>query len=146
MALAASVCLGASACGGKQEAEFGTADQQAIRQVTTALETSFNAKDVDKILSLYTDNSTFMPPNKPLLRGRGPLKGFYDGLMSGGAKDLKITPTDVAGHGPTRLRERLVLHDERNGCRSRQVPVHLPQHRRELEDRYTSWSSDLPPQ
>ena len=68
--VAMSVCLSASACGGKQEAEFGIPDQQAIRSVTSALETSFNAKDVDKLLTLYTENSVFMPPNKPLLRGR----------------------------------------------------------------------------
>ena len=67
-----------------------------IRAATSALETSFNAKDVDKILTLYTENSVFMPPNKPLLRGRASLKGFYDGLMNGGSKDLKLTPADVA--------------------------------------------------
>ena len=146
MALAASVCLGASACGGKQEAEFGTADQQAIRQVTTALETSFNAKDVDKILSLYTDNSTFMPPNKPLLRGRGPFKGFYDGLLNGGAKDLKITPTDVAGHGP--LAYESGSYSMTNGTvadRGKYLFIF-----RNIvgswKIEYTSWSSDLPPQ
>ena len=146
MALAASVCLSASACGGKQEAEFGTADQQAIRQVTTALETSFNAKDVDKILSLYTDNSTFMPPNKPLLRGRGPLKGFYDGLLNGGAKDLKITPADVAGHGP--LAYESGSYSMMNGTvadRGKYLFIF-----RSIvgswKIEYTSWSSDLPPQ
>src|SRR6185369_10971303 len=98
--LAISVCLSASACGGKQESEFGMPDQQAIRATTSALETSFNAKDVNKILTLYTENSVFMPPNKPLLRGRDSLKGFYEGLLNGGSKDLKLTPADVAGHGP----------------------------------------------
>jgi ketosteroid isomerase-like protein len=97
--VAMSVCLSASACGGKQEAEFGIPDQQAIRSVTSALETSFNAKDVDKLLTLYTENSVYMPPNKPLLRGRDSLKQFYDGLLNGGSKDLKITPADVSGHG-----------------------------------------------
>src|SRR4029453_15397619 len=97
--LVVSVCLSANACGGKQEAEFGIPDQQAMRTATSTLETAFNAKDVEKILTLYTENSVFMPPNKPLLRGRGSLKSFYDGLMSAGSKDLNLTPTHVAGHG-----------------------------------------------
>lgn len=146
MALAASVCLGASACGGKQEAEFGMPDQQAIRQTTSTLESSFNAKDVDKILTLYTENSVFMPPNKPLLRGRGLLKGFYEGLLNGGSKDLKITPADVAGHGP--LAYESGSYSMMNG----KVPdrgKYLFVFRNmsgSWKIEYTSWSSDLPPQ
>ena len=90
--IALAVCAGTVACGGKTEAEFGTADQQAIRQASTALESSFNAKDVDKILALYTDNAVFMPPNKPLLRGKEPLKSFYTDLFAQGATDLKMDP------------------------------------------------------
>ena len=96
----AALSIGIGACGGKHEPEFGIPDQQAIRAATSTLETSFNAKDVDKILTLYTENSVFMPPNKPMLRGRDSLKQFYDGLLKAGSKDLKMTPGDVAGHGP----------------------------------------------
>ena len=144
--IALAVCAGTVACGGKTEAEFGTADQQAIRQASTALESSFNAKDVDKILALYTDNAVFMPPNKPLLRGRGPLKSFYDGLLNGGSKDLKVTPTDVAGHGP--LAYESGSYSMINGT--------VPDRGKYLfifrnmggnwKIEYTSWSSDLPPQ
>jgi len=144
--VALAVCVGAGACGGKTEAEFGTADQQAIRQVTTTLETAFNAKDIEKILSLYTDNSTFMPPNKPLLRGRGPIKSFYDGLLNGGSKDLKITQADTAGHGP--LAYQSGSYTMMNGT--------VPDRGKYLfvfrnmggnwKIEYTSWSSDLPPQ
>src|SRR5512138_3505343 len=96
-----ALAVGAGACtGGAKEKEFGASDAQAIRQVSTNLETAFNAKDMDKILSLYTESSVFMPPNKPLLRGREPIKSFYNGLLSGGSHDLKLTVDDVAGHGP----------------------------------------------
>ena len=143
--IALAVCAGTVACGGKTEAEFGTADQQAIRQASTALESSFNAKDVDKILALYTDNAVFMPPNKPLLRGRGSLKGFYDGLLTGGSKDLKLTVSDVAGHGP--LAYESGSYSMVNGT--------VPDRGKFLfifrnmagtwKIEYTSWSSDLPP-
>ena len=143
--VALSVCVGASACGGKTDPEFGMADQQAMRQASSTLETAFNAKDIDKLLTLYTENSVFMPPNKPLLRGRGSLKGFYDGLLAGGSKDLKITVGDVAGHGP--LAYESGSYTMVNGT--------VPDRGKFLfifrnmagnwKIEYTSWSSDLPP-
>ena len=139
-----ALSAGLSACSGPKEQAFGTPDAQAIRQATTTLETAFNAKDVDKILSLYTDNSVFMPPNKPLLRGRGPLKGFYEGLLSGGSTDLKLTPEDVAGHGP--LAYESGSYSMMNGA-TRDRGKFLFVFRNmggNWKIEYTSWSSDLP--
>jgi ketosteroid isomerase-like protein len=143
--VAMSVCIGASACGGKKEAEFGIPDQQAIRQTTSVLESSFNAKDVDKLLTIYTDNSVTMPPNKPLLRGRPSLKQFYEGLFSGGSKDLKLTPGDVAGHGP--LAYESGSYSMMNGevhDRGKFLFVFRNMNGNWMIE-YTSWSSDLPP-
>jgi ketosteroid isomerase-like protein len=137
--------VGLSACGGAKQQEFGTTDAEALRQATTALETSFNAGEVDNILALYADNSVFMPPNKPLLRGRGPLKSFYDGLLHGGSSNLKLTPADVAGHGP--LAYESGSYSMTNGQthdRGKFLFVF-----RNLGGSwkigYASWSSDLPP-
>ena len=138
-------CVATSACGGPKEQEFGAADAQAIRQATTTLETAFNAKETEKILALYTDNSVFMPPNKPMLRGRGPLKSFYDGLFSADSKDLKLTVDDVAGHGPIAYASG--SYSMMNG------PTHdrgkflfvLRQLGGAWRFEYTSWNSDLPP-
>ena len=143
--LAVSVCLSASACAGKTEPEFGIPDQQAIRAATTTLETAFNAKDVDKILTLYTENSVFMPPNKPLLRGRDALKGFYEGLLNGGSKDLKLTPADVAGHGP--LAYESGSYSMMNGnVHDRGKYLFIVRNMNGAwKIEYTSWSSDLPP-
>ena len=143
--VAVSVCLSASACGGKTEPEFGIPDQQAIRAATSTLETSFNAKDVDKILALYTENSVFMPPNKPLLRGRDSLKQFYNGLLNGGSKDLKMTPGDVAGHGP--LAYESGSYSMINGTvpdRGKYLFI-FRNTNGNWKIEYTSWSSDLPP-
>src|SRR5215510_13589916 len=144
--IAVAVCAGTVACGGKTEAEFGMPDQQAIRQASTTLESAFNAKDVDKILGLYTENSVFMPPNKPLLRGRASLKGFYDGLLAGGSKDLKITSADVSGHGP--LAYESGSYTMMNGTvpdRGKYLFV-FRNMAGNWRIEYTSWSSDLPPQ
>jgi ketosteroid isomerase-like protein len=139
-----ALSVGVGACSGPKEQAFGTPDAQAIRQVTSTLETAFNAKDVDKILSLYTDNSVFMPPNKPLLRGRGPLKGFYEGLLKGGSTDLKLTSEDVAGHGP--LAYESGSYSMMNGAthdRGKFLFV-FRNMGGNWKIEYTSWSSDLP--
>ena len=143
--VAISVCLIASACEGKKEPEFGIPDQQAMRAATATLETAFNAKDIEKILTLYTENSVFMPPNKPLLRGRAALKGFYDGLMNAGSKDLKLTPADVAGHGP--LAYESGSYSMINGTvpdRGKYLFIFRNMNGN-WKIEYTSWSSDLPP-
>jgi ketosteroid isomerase-like protein len=142
--LGLSVC--AAACGGgAKEQEFSATDAQAIRQVSGNLATAFNAKDLDKILALYTDNSVFMPPNKPLLRGRDSLKGFYNGLIAGGSHDLKITVDDVVGHGP--LGYESGTYEMMNGTvhdRGKFLFV-LRNMSGNWKIEYTSWSSDLPP-
>lgn len=143
---ALALSVGISACSsGPKEQEFGAADAQAIRQVTTSLETAFNAKDADPILALYTDNSVFMPPNKPLLRGRGPLKNFYDGLFTAGSTDLKLTVDDVAGHGPIAYASG--SYSMMNGTtrdRGKFLFV-LRKLAGNWKFEYTSWNSDLPP-
>ena len=142
----AALSIAAGACtGGAREKDFGASDAQAIRQVSADLETAFNAKDMDKILSLYTESSVFMPPNKPLLRGREPLKGFYNGLLSGGSHDLKLTVDDVAGHGPIGYESG--SYSMMNGqTRDRGKFLFIFRNMSgNWKIEYTSWSSDLPP-
>jgi uncharacterized protein (TIGR02246 family) len=142
--IAVSASIGACA-GTATDKAFGAADAQAIRQVSSDLEAAFNAKDVDKILSLYTDNSVFMPPNKPVLRGRDPLRGFYKGLLSGGSRDLKITVEDVAGHGPIAYESgaySMMNGDKHDRGKFLFILRNLAGN---WKIEYTSWSSDLPP-
>ncbi len=136
---------GLGACSRPTEPEFGIPDQQALREATSALETAFNAKAVDKILPLYADDSVFMPPNKPLLRGRVPIKSYYDGLLSAGSTDLKLTPDEVAGHGP--LAYESGAYSMMNGpTRDRGKFLFVFRNLGgNWKIEYASWSSDLPP-
>jgi ketosteroid isomerase-like protein len=95
-----TLMLGAGACGGSKGEEFTATDTAAIRQLDADFVAAFNAKEMDKLLAFYAENSVFMPPNKPLLRGKEPLKSFYADLFGQGATDLKMDPADIAGHGP----------------------------------------------
>lgn len=95
-----AVVIATSACAsGARTEEFSTADAEVLRQRTQELATAFNAKQVDAILGLYAENSVFMPPNAPVLRGREPLRSFYQDLI-GRATNLRLETEEVAGHGP----------------------------------------------
>jgi ketosteroid isomerase-like protein len=143
-AAALALALGVGACGGGPvESAFSKADSDAIRKSTADLASSINDKNVEQILGLYAENSVFMPPNAPLLRGREPLKSFYTDFVSK-VTDIRLEPVDVAGHGPiayqsgtytmnlgsTRDRGKYLFVLRNTGGKWRME--------------YTSWSSDLP--
>ena len=140
--------IAAAACSSAGEADqFTTQDADSIRQRTAQLATAFNAKQIDTILELYPDNSVFMPPNAPVLRGREPLREFYEDLL-GRATNLHLETEDVAGHGPLAYETgtyTLVYEDGKVRDRGKYVFVW-----RKTNDTWhmekTIWSSDLPPQ
>ena len=101
MSLLAVVSLAAAGCStAKSGEEFGMKDQQQIRERADAFVKAFNEKDVAQVLANYAENSTFMPPNQPVIRGKDALKTFYDDLLKSGATNLKLSVTEVSGHGP----------------------------------------------
>jgi ketosteroid isomerase-like protein len=142
-AAALVLALGATACGGAAEQAFGSADATAIRKATADLTAGINSKNIDQILGLYADNSVFMPPNAPLLRGRDPLKSFYTDLV-GKVTDIKLEPVDVAGHGPIAYESgtyTMTVGATRDRGKFLFVLRNMAGNWR---FEYTSWSSDLP--
>jgi ketosteroid isomerase-like protein len=142
-AAALVLALGLTACGGAADPPFGQDDSAAIRKTTADLAAGINGKNVDQILTLYADNSVFMPPNAPLLRGRDPLKSFYTDLVAK-VSDIKLEPADVAGHGPIGYESgtyTMTIGATRDRGKFLFILRKMAGNWR-LE--YTSWSSDLP--
>jgi ketosteroid isomerase-like protein len=134
----------ATACSGPKGEEFTTTDAAAIRQVDADFVDAFNAKTLDKLLPMYAENSIFMPPNKPMLRGKDPLKSFYNDLFSQGANGLKLEPDEVSGHGPIAYQSgSYSLNSGASHDRGKFLFV-----MRKMGDRWVFqdciWSSDLP--
>jgi len=94
-----ALALGAVACGGAGQQEFTAKDQSTIRSKNDALTQAIASKDVGKIINLYAENTTFMPPNRPIIRGKESLKGFYQDLVND-TKGLRLTVDEVSGAGP----------------------------------------------
>jgi ketosteroid isomerase-like protein len=150
MFLAGVVCLGAAACGGgKPGEEFTLKDQASIRERNDALVKAFNDKDVGQVLGVYSENSVFMPPNQPVIRGKDALRMFYDDLLKSGATGLKLNVAEVSGHGPLAYQSGSYEMDvkPKTGAPSHDRGKYLFVLRRMADTwryEYSVWNSDLP--
>jgi ketosteroid isomerase-like protein len=145
-----SVLLFAAACSGPAPEEFTTKDAGAIRQQNEAFVTAFNTKDVAKILDLYAENSVFMPPHEPIIRGKDALKNFFTDLFQRGATNLRLDIAEVSGHGPLAYQSGTYEVDYKpaTGTASRDRGKYLFVLRKMgtgWKYEYTMWNSDLPP-
>jgi ketosteroid isomerase-like protein len=144
-ALALTVAVSACATGANQQ-EFTRADADAIRQTAADLSAAFNARQVDKIVTFYADNSVFMPPNAPLMRGREPLQSFYTGMIERGASNLELNPEEVNGHGPLAYESGTYSVSYAKGVRDRGKYVRILRNTAGYwRTEKTIWSSDFPP-
>ena len=135
-----------TACSTPKGEEFTTADATSIRQKNQELVEAFNGKQVPKILALYADNSVFMPPNMPTIRGRGALEGYYSDQFRQGAGNLKLEVGEVSGHGP--LAYQTGVYELDDGHNSRHDRGRYLFVLRNMSGtwrlQYAMWSSDLP--
>ena len=150
MFLLAVVSLAAAGCSTAQSGEeFGMKDQQQIRERTDAFVKAFNEKNVAEVLTLYAENSTFMPPNQPIIRGKDALKSFYDDLLKSGAGNLKLNVAEVSGFGPLAYQSGTYEMDLKpaTGAPGRDRGKYLFVLRKFNDTwryEYSVWNSDLP--
>jgi ketosteroid isomerase-like protein len=140
---ALALTFGMAGCSAPADQAFGKTDADAIRKITSDLAASLNAKNVDQVLSLYTENSVFMPPNAPMLRGREPLKSFYTDLVTR-VSDVKLTPEDIAGHGPIAYESGSYTMNVGTTRDRGKFLFILRNMAGTWKMEYTIWSSDLP--
>lgn len=144
-ALVLTFAVSGCATGAKQQ-EFTRADAEVIRKNSAELTTAFNNKQVDKVIEQYADNSIFMPPNAPLLRGREPLKSFYGAMIAKGATDLKMDVEEVGGFGPMAFESGTYSVSYGADARDRGKYLRLLRNTSGTwRTEKTIWSSDLPP-
>ena len=148
MFLLAVVSLAAGCSNAKPGEEFGMKDQANIRERSDAFVKAFNDKNVDQVLAIYAENSTFMPPNQPIIRGKDALRAFYDEQFKSGATNLKLNVNEVSGHGPLAYQSGTYEMDVKgtNGA-TRDRGKYLFVLRRMVDTwryEYTMWNSDLP--
>jgi len=100
--MVAVVAAGLVGCGGGSapSQEFGKEDGTQIRQLVSNFVAAYNAKDVDKLATLFSGNAVIMPPNRSTLRGVEMVKGYFEGrLKEEGATDLVVDELTLDGQG-----------------------------------------------
>jgi uncharacterized protein (TIGR02246 family) len=53
------------------------ADVEAIKKITDDFNAAINAGNIDKLVSLYTDDAVRIPPNKPALVGKEAIRSLF---------------------------------------------------------------------
>jgi len=150
LSLLGVVCLATACSNAAPGEEFGMKDQAALREKTAAFVKAFNAKEIPQLLDVYTENSVFMPPNQPVIRGKDALKTFYDEMLKGGASNLKLEVGEVSGHGPLAYQAGTYEMDlkAKPGPSDHDRGKYLFIGRKlngQWRYEYTVWNSDLPP-
>ena len=149
IAASVSVLAFLAGCGGSTVPQFGVAEAKVIRQRTADFATTFNTKEVDKLVGFYASEIVFMPPNAPKLRGKDAVANFFKDMFSQGATELKLESTDVGGHGPLAYESGTYSMNRRPtaGAHTRDRGKYMFIWRNSNGQwlmEYTIWSSDLP--
>ncbi len=149
--LVATVAALSISCSQSTEPQFGQQDAAKIRQRAQEYVQAFNSRDLRKVLSFYSGETVFMPPNAPTVRGRDAVGDFYKGMYAEGAGNLTLESKDVGGHGTlayesgtfSLTRKPASGPETRDRGKYMFVWRYYPAQKAWLMD-YTIWSSDLP--
>lgn len=101
----------------KREApDTRAADEQAIRAAGAAWKEAANAKNMDRLLALHTNDGSLFPPNAPIATGREGMRAVWSQLFAnpGFAVDQPTTTVEVSRAGDLAYSVgtyELTLHD-----------------------------------
>lgn len=78
----------------------GTAIAAAIRRLDTEFMRTVNGKDAGGVAAaFYAQDAVLMPPNQTLVKGRGQIRAFFQGLIDGGLSSIQIKTTKIESAG-----------------------------------------------
>jgi len=77
------------------------AEEAAIREMNVEWMNAANAKDVERMLGLYTDDASLYPPNLAIVTGKEAIRTYYSQLMEspGFVTSLEITNVGISSAG-----------------------------------------------
>jgi uncharacterized protein (TIGR02246 family) len=98
--LAASFLVLASGCAQQAQVDV-QAEQAAIRQSAEDWEAAANAKDVDRLVGLYTPDASVFPPNTPVVTGSEAIRTLWSQFVAspGFTSSLQTTKVEISGAG-----------------------------------------------
>ncbi len=97
--LATVLVLAASGCA--PPAVDTAAEEAAIREMDVEWMNAANAKDVERMLGLYTDDASLYPPNLAIVTGKEAIRTYYSQLVEspGFVTSLETTNVGISSAG-----------------------------------------------
>jgi uncharacterized protein (TIGR02246 family) len=92
LVLATVLVLAAVGCAPPVDIE---AEKAALRERPSQFAKALNEKDVDRMLSFYTDDAELLPPNAPRIKGREAVRAYLAELAESPARDWKSETTNL---------------------------------------------------
>jgi uncharacterized protein (TIGR02246 family) len=79
----------------KAAADTRVADEKAIRELEAQWVKDFAAKDLDKDMSHYTDDASFLLTDMPIVNGRDAIRGIHKGMLADPAWTVNFSAAKV---------------------------------------------------
>ena len=128
------------------------ADIEAIKNLTEEYDATLKAGDLDRWMSLYTDDAVRMPPNIPALVGKDAIRNFYQPFFEQYAIDINETCEEVIVCGDwafVRGTYTYTITPKMGGEPSRDSGKLVAFHKRQPDGSWmiyrNIWNSNLPP-
>lgn len=112
-------------------------DEQTIREIDAAWSEALEGKDLDKVMSNYAEDASFLPPDEPIIHGRGNIREWFakrvalpgyfatfapTTVVVSKSRDMayelgtfRVTINDESGKPVVHLGKHLVIWQKRNG-------------------------------
>lgn len=71
------------------------ADEQAIREIDAAWSQALQNKDLDKVMSNYTEDASFLPPDEPIVAGKAQIRAWFAKRMALPGYSATFAPTVI---------------------------------------------------
>ncbi len=96
--VATLLVLAISGCAPQMDVE---AEEAAIREVSVEWMNAVNAKDVERMLGLYTDDTSLYPPNLAIVTGKEAIRTHYSQVVEspGFVISLEVTNVGISSAG-----------------------------------------------
>jgi len=59
--------------------------------------------DLDKLMSLYTEDASFIAPNSDFFKGRDEIRGFFQAVLDLGIKEIELSTNEIDLQGNTAI-------------------------------------------
>jgi ketosteroid isomerase-like protein len=70
-------------------------DRQTIREIDAAWSLALQQKDLDKVISNYADDASFLPPDEPIIRGQVNIREWFAKRVAMPGYSATFAPTNI---------------------------------------------------